>query len=213
MEGFDEITNSRESYAVKTAGAILTNKPVKLSPNGFDYYTLRGVDKYAQAMGCDSTNLHSFQAKFLLACLGASQEKIAEAFKVAKLRGVAELHNLNFIPTKAEKIASFRPKAAELIKAAKDVKRNLMKEASMIDNSQTVDALLSLNFVTPDNGGKFVGKIPHFKATISHLASSLIASRLGMKEIPEEASAVAMERLLEVVNGLEKLRATQELVR
>lgn len=212
MEGFGEVTNSAESYNIKTAGQVLTNKPVKLSPNGYDFYTLRGVDKYAQAAGWDHTNLDRAQTKFLLACLGCPQEKIAKAFEVARRVGVAEMHSLNFIPTVQEKIAEARPKAAALIKAAKETKRNLLKEASYIDNAQTVDALLSLNFVSPDNIAKFVGKLPHFKATISNLASSLIASRLGMKEIPEEAAAVAMSRLIEVVDGLEKLRATQEIV-
>lgn len=212
MEGFDSITNSRESYAVKTAATIHTDRPVKLSPNGFGYYTLRGAEKYAHAMGCDYTNLHSSQAKFILACLGCPQEKIASAFSKAHREGLAELHNLKFIPTHGEKVAAYRPKAAEIIKAAKGLKRNLFKEASLIDNAQTVDSLLSLNFVTPDNLGKFIGKIPHFKASISNLASALIASRLGIKEIPEEATSVAMERLIEVVDGLEKLRATQEVV-
>lgn len=211
MEGFDSVTNSAESYNVKTAGTVLTNKPVKLSPNGHDFYALRGVDKYASAAGWDATNLNKAQTIFMLACLGCPQEKIAKAFKTAHYKGVAEMHGLNFIPTKQEKIAEFRPQAAALVKAAKATRRNLFKEASFVDNAQTVDALLALNFVTPDNISKFVGKLPHFKATISHLASSIIASRLGMKEIPEEASAVAMERLIEVVEGLEKLRASQEI--
>lgn len=211
MEGFDNITNSAESYNLKVAADVITDRPVKLSPNGYDYFTLRGVEKYAEAAGWDHTNLDKAQTKFLLACLGCGHQKMAKAFEEARVRGVSELHGLNFIPTKQEKVAAFRPKAAELVKSAASVKRNLFKEASFIDNAQTVDALLSLNFVTPDNITKFVGKIPHFKATISHLASSLIASRLGMKEIPEEASAVAMERLIEVVNGLEKLRASQEV--
>jgi hypothetical protein len=212
MEGFDEITNSLEAYAIKTASRTLTDRPVKLSPNGHNYFTLRGVDKYAQAAGWDHTNLDSAQAKFLLACLGCPMDKIAKTFKVANRRGVAELHNLNFIPTIAEKVASFKPKAANLIKHAKAIKRNLFKEASFIDNAQTVDAMLSLNFITPSNISKFIGKIPHFKATISHLASAILASRLGMKEIPEEATAVAMEKLVEVIDGLEKLRASQEVM-
>jgi len=172
---------------------------------------MRGADKYAAAAGWDHSNLNSAQTKMILLSLGVPKEVVENSIKEAKKKGHAEFRLTEFIPTKAEKIAEFRPKAAELVKAAASVKRNLFKEASFIDNAQTVDALLSLNFVTPDNITKFVGKIPHFKATISHLASSLIASRLGMKEIPEEASAVAMERLIEVVNGLEKLRASQEV--
>ena len=211
MEGFGEVSNSAISYAVKTAGARLTTNPVKLSPNGFGAYTLRGVDKYASAMGVDATNLSKVNAKFMLACLGCPQEKIAQAFKVAQMRGVAELHGLATPPLKDEKIAQARPKAAAAVKIASLLRRDLIKEASYIDNSQTVDALLSLNFVSPTNIGKFVGKIPHFKGTISNLASALLASRLGMTDIPEEACSVAMSKLVEVVDGLERLRASQDV--
>lgn len=210
MDGFHEVSNSAYSYAVKTAGAKLTSTPVKLSPNGYDFFSLRGVDKYAHAAGMDHTNLSRSHAKFLLACLGCGEEKIAQAFEVSQRNGVAEIHGLNFLPLKNEKIAEYIPKAKALHKIASLLRRNLFKEASYIDNAQTVDALLSLNFVTPDNISKFVGKIPHFKATISNLASALIASRLGMQEIPEEAVSIAMQRLVEVVDGLERLRAMQE---
>lgn len=212
MEGFGKVTDSPISYAIKEAATKLTDRPVKLAPTGFGFYSIRGLDKYARAVEWDPTMLDRPQAKFLLTCLGCSQEKIAQAFKTAQRKGVAELHNLNFIPTKNEKIASCRPKAASMIKQTKNIKRNLFKEASYIDNAQTVDAMLSLNFISPTNINKFIGKIPHFKATISYLASTLLAGRLGIKEIPEEAVSVAMEKLIEVVDGLEKLRASQEAI-
>lgn len=211
MEGFGEVTNSAYSYAVKTAGGTLTSTPVKLSPNGYELYSLRGVNKYASAAGWDHTNLSRVQAKFLLASLGCGNEKIAEAFKTAKFRGVADIHGLNFLPLKSEKIASNIPKAQAAMKIAAILRKDCIKEASYIDNSQTVDALLSLNFISPDNISKFVGKIPHFKGTISNLASALIASRLGLTDIPEEACTVAMGKLVEVVDGLERLRASQEV--
>ena len=211
MEGFGEVTNSALSYAVKTAGEKLTTNPARLAPTGYDQYSLRGVNKYAAEMGWDSTNLSRGQTKFLLACLGCGTEKIAKAFHTASIKGVADIHGLNYIPLKSEKIAGARPKATAAVKIASLLRRNLIKEASYIDNSQTVDALLSLNFVTPDNISKFVGKIPHFKGTISNLASALIASRLGLTDIPEEACTVAMGKLVEVVDDLERLRSSQEV--
>jgi len=211
MEGFGEVTSSPADYAVKTAGSVLTDRPVKVIPTGYDRYSVKGLGKYAEVAGWDPTNLTRPQVKFLLTCLGAPQEKIAMMFEHGRRLGQGEIHNLNFLPLVSEKIAQFRPKAAKLMKSAEKIKRTLFKEASYIDSAQTVDALLSLNFVSPDNISKFVGKIPHFKATISNLASSLLGSRLGIKEIPEEACAVAMQRLIEVVDGLERLRASQEV--
>jgi len=211
MEEFGEVTSSPADYAVKTAGSVLTDRPVKVIPTGYDLYSVKGLDKYAQAAGWDATNLTKPQVKFLLTCLGAPQEKIATLLEHGRIYGQGEIHNLNFLPTVAEKIAGARPKAAKLMKAAAKIKRNFFKEASYVDSAQTVDALLSLNFVSPDNISKFVGKIPHFKATISNLASALLGSRIGIKEIPEEACAVAMHKLIEVVDGLERLRASQEV--
>jgi hypothetical protein len=211
MEGFGPVSNSAESYAVKTAGAKLTDRPVVLIATGYDQYALKGVDKYAVAANMDKTNLARSEAKFILASLGCSEQKIASFLKQASRSGHAEIHNLNFIPLTSEKIAEYRPKAAKLMKIAKDLKSNLFKEASYIDNAQTVDAILSLNFISPDNISKFVGKIPQLKAAISSLASCLIASRIGMKEIPEQAASTSMHRMVEVVGGLEKLRATQEV--
>ena len=210
MEGFGEVTNSAAAYLVKTAAFKLTGTPVKLAPTGYGFYSLRGVNKYATAAGWDHTNLREHQAKFLLSCLGCPQEKIAQGLELTRYKGVAEFHGLNFLPLKSEKIAEMRPKATVAFKIASILRRNLIKEASYIDNSQTVDALLSLNFVNPENLAKFLGKIPHYKATISNLSSALLASRLGFSDIPEEACISSIENLTQVVDGLEKLRSTQK---
>lgn len=211
LEDMGEVTNSVDDYAVKQAGERLTNRPVTVIPTGFGQYSVRGVDKYARAMGADPTNLDGYQVKFILAALGAGSEKIAHIMKSASKRGSAEVHNLNFIPLSSEKVADARPLARAMSKVASSLKHNLLKEASYLENSQTVDALLSLNFVSPTNVAKYVGKLPALKSAISHLASMLLASRLGMKEIPESAAASGMARLVEVVDGLERLKATQEV--
>lgn len=210
MEGFKEVSSSLPDYGAKIAAVTKTANPVTLISTGYGQYALKGAEKYASAMGWDPSNLHGYQAKFLLASLGASQEKIAQFTKQASRSGKAVIHGLHYVPTKNEKIARALPKAQKLHKIAADMRCNLIKEASFIENSQTVDALLSLNFVNPENISKFVGKMGQLKSAISTLASMIVASRLGIKEIPEQAASTAMYRLIDVVNGLEALRATQE---
>jgi hypothetical protein len=210
MEGFFEVSNSPVDYAVKTAGTVKTANPVKLIKTSSTSYSIKGADKYAQAIGWDKTNLEPYQAKFLLASLGASNEKVASILKTAGERGFVTIHGLRSPLTKQEKIAKAVPTAKKMLKVANDLKSNLVKAASYVENSQTVDALLALNFVNPENIGMLVSKVPSFKAAISHLASCLIASRIGMKEIPEQSVSSAMTRLIEVVNGLETLRATTQ---
>jgi hypothetical protein len=210
MQGFEEVTNSAVDFAVKVAGTVKTANPVKVLYTGYGQYAIRGLDKYAYEAGWTPMNLEEYQVKFLLSSLGASQEKVAHICKKARASTQAIVHNLNLPPLKAEKIAAALPVARKMAKVASDLRCNLTKEASFVENSQTVDTLLSLNFVNPENIAKLVGKLPSFKASISSLASMLIASRLGVREIPEGAASTAMMRLVEVVNGLEALRATQE---
>jgi hypothetical protein len=209
LENFEDITNSAESYAVKQASEKLTDKPVHLISTGYNMYSVRGLGKYAEATGWDPTNLQRYQATFLLASLGCGREKIAQAYKTASDRGLAELHGLTFTPLAEEKIAQAKPLAGHLYKIALSLRSNLIKEASYLENSQTVDALLALNFITPQNIAKFISKIPALKNAISQVASCLVGSRLGIRDIPEHSASGAMMRLVEVVDGLEKLKAAQ----
>lgn len=207
MEGFQEVSNSPEDYAVKTAG----KKAVTLVSAGQGRYSVRGVEKYASAMGLDATNLARSDARFILTALGCSQQAFNEAVKTAHVKGHADIYGTRAIPLLSEKVAADRPREAKMKKLASLLKRNLFKEAAFVDSSQTLDAMLSLNFINPDNISKFVGKIPQLKAAISSLASCLLASRLGIREIPEQAASTGMMKILEVVDGLEKLKAASEM--
>ena len=211
MEGFDEVTNSAVDYNIKTAANTLTGDPVVFIGTGYNQYSARGLDKYASAAGWDRSNLTHPQASFLLANLSVPTEKIAQVLKQASTWGRVEIHNVIYPPLESEKIAQFVPKAKEIAARASSLRCDLTKEASYIENAQTVDAMLSLNFVSPDNIAKFISKIGIFKACISHLCSCVLASRIGVREIPEQAAASAISKLTEVVSGLEALRATQSI--
>jgi len=214
MEGFQEVTNSAVDYAAKTAAEKHEANPVQLQATGYGQFCLKGVDKYAQAVGWNPQNLDGYQARFLLASLGVGSGKIAEAVKLAERQGFAKIAGVKRLPLGSEvktAAAAKQARRAEVFKKiAAVLKSNLTKEASFMENSQTVDALLSLNFVSQDNVMKFVGYLPSFKGAVSNLCSCLLASRLGMHEIPEQACSTAMYRLIDVINGLEKLRAQQE---
>ena len=211
LDDFQVVSSTVENYIAKAASERLTTHPVKVIYTGGNQYSLKGVDKYASAMGVDKTCMKSIEVNVLLSSLGAGQDKIASAMKIAHRNGHSEIHGLNFIPLRSEKIAQSMPKAERMVKFARSLKGDFFKVASYMENSQSVDALLSLNFVTPENITKFVGKIPALKSAISNIASCVVASRLGMREIPEDSAVTAMMRLVEVVTGLERLRAAQEI--
>ena len=207
MEGFTSVANSPADYEMKVAAAKTDIAPVRVIQTGYGEYAIRGLDKYAHKMDWDPGRLQSHQAKFLLAAVGANEETINEGFKYAALKGSADFHGTLHVDTYEEKIASVKPKAEELVKKAEELRKDTVKEASYMDSSQTVDALLSLNFISAQNLSNFISKIPIFKATLSHLCSCLLGARLGVREIPEESTASAISKLIDVLNGLEALRA------
>lgn len=185
------------------------NNKVQIIGNGSSY-SMRGVEKYASELNSDITNLQKFQVATILAGLGMGTEKIAEAIKLADVRGNVTIGNLKMVETGSDKAMLFSAGQAKLAATCDSLRSDLLKEASQLENSQTVDAMLALNFINPDTISKFVSKIPQLKAAASSLATLLLASRMGIQEVPENACSTAMTRLVEVINGLETLRASQE---
>jgi len=210
MEGFHKLTRNIPEYSIKTASEKLTVNPIHVISTGHGYYSVKGVDKYASELKWDKTNISEANLKFLLASMKVPLADIDRGVKLANAKGNVQFHGVDYPKFYSEKIAQHIPLATRLVKISSLLKSNLIKEASHIDNNQTVDSLLSLNFVNPDNISKFIGYIPQLKATISTLCSILLASRLGIKEIPEEPTSKALYRIIEVVEGLEKLRAINE---
>ena len=84
---------------------------------------------------------------------------------------------------------------------------DLVKEASVIVDRETVDSILSLKFVTPENVSMYVGFIPELEKTSSKLAEILIASRLGMDKVKEASAKNAMGQLTKVIRDLKRIGA------
>lgn len=211
MEGFEPISSTKFEFHVKVAGERKDAYPVTIIDKGAAQYAVRGLDKYAHAMQWDPGHIERHQLKFLLTACQVGEQKIAQALKLASRLGHTEVHFVNRPPLHSEKVAQHYGRAEELLKTAQKLRCDFLKVASYVESSQTVDALLSLNFVNPDNIAKFVAKIPLFKSAQSHLASCLLASRLGVREIPEQSAAAAIAKLGDVIEGLDALRASQTI--
>jgi hypothetical protein len=75
------------------------------------------------------------------------------------------------------------------------------KVSSMV-LGMTVDAALSLNFLTPQTLMKFVDMRPHLEEALSKVCALLVASRLGMSEVSESALSMCIEGLEPTLQGL-----------
>jgi hypothetical protein len=206
MDNFAEMAEVPQSVWNKLAS--VGGSPVRVIHTGANQFSLKGpqLDKMASAVGWDYTNLSPSQAVFLLAAKKCPLDKIAHAMTKAGELGESQIHGLPtmaFGQTEAtEQQIKF---ASAWVNDVRALRVNLVKEASQLEDSSLVDTALSLNFINPENINKFVNFIPAFENAIKALAQTLMASRLGMTEIPEQSTATAMHKLVEVVKGLKRL--------
>jgi hypothetical protein len=146
-------------------------------------------------------------AKFHLVSMGLSTQHAEDALKRATKNGRYSVANLKPLTTMHQKEASARADIVRpLLQNLPKLKMDLIKEAAFFDDPDTVDAVLSLNFINPENIGMFVEMLPDLRQTSSDLAQLLVASRLGTSAIPEQSAERAMHSLEEVIEGLENLQ-------
>lgn len=82
---------------------------------------------------------------------------------------------------------------------------HMVKEASVIPDPTAVDTVLSLGFLTPENVSIFIDALPKIEESQSRMCELLLASRLGLKEVPETALERAIRLTEEVIDGLKVL--------
>ena len=95
-------------------------------------------------------------------------------------------------------------------KVAKDIdklKINLIKEASVLEDKATVDAVLSLNLLNKENLVDYINLAPNLEKTSSDLAKTLVTVRMGLSHIPEGAVKTAMDSVSHVARVLRQLEA------
>ena len=102
-------------------------------------------------------------------------------------------------------MAPIEKAASEKVAAARAFRQDLLKEAAILPDIQTVDSVLSLGYINPENIRLFVGRLPYLEKALNTICELTLFSRLGMSEVPESASARAARALDEVIQGLKGL--------
>lgn len=93
-------------------------------------------------------------------------------------------------------------KAHDVLRKLPNLRQNLVKEAAAIPDPGAVDTVLSLGFINPENMMTFVTYLPQLDEAQSKLCELLIASRLGMRELPATALERAIRGLEDTIEGL-----------
>jgi hypothetical protein len=90
-----------------------------------------------------------------------------------------------------------------------ELRKDTVKLAAELPQSETVDSMLALNFITPENIQIFASYLPTLKDSASHLAALLVAVRMGLENIDEYAVKQSMTMLDQVITKLEDMFAIQ----
>ena len=176
------------------------------------YLTGKAIDPICQLMGIDKTaGFEPADAVAILKICGVDSDNIREAMTKAASGVEATIFGVRgdyvepheFI--RLEKVARIKDILAEEIPR---LKIDLIKAASLIEDPEAVDTVLSLNFINRENLMAYVEDIAKFDDVVQRLCQLLVASRMGLKPIDEAAVKSAIEGLDGVVKGLIEIRTS-----
>jgi len=147
-------------------------------------------------------------AEFLGVAMGLSPPFCKQALAKAAKGELMSFEHLKQVVPLREKMAAARNSVLKDLTELDRPIRNyfLAKEASLLDDALTADKILGLGFLNAENVATFVDMLPNLEATSSKLAEMLIAVRLGMKDVPEQAVERMLTAIEDVIQGLKALK-------
>jgi len=144
-------------------------------------------------------------ACFMLVAMGANPETLQE--KLAQsLLGPVSVKVAGGITPRDQALKEAQAKLASQLPTWTQPAPDLVKEAAYVPDPKSVDTLLGLNLLTPDNVLTFVQKIPQIEETQQTLCELLLAARLGLQEVPAAALERAIQSVEAVLEGLHQLK-------
>jgi hypothetical protein len=195
---------SEPSALTKTSAHVLSPK-IHVYSDGL-LYGLRYENLPKLASVYPANNLGYDEATFVLCLAGADPTEAHTALtKASSYRQNTTLIRLHDVRPAREVLDDVVAKGEKTASAVKELRRHLLKEAAVLPDIQTVDTVLSLNFINPENVRMYVSHLPYLDRALSMVCELTLASRLGLNEVPEFAAARACRALNEVIQGLKAL--------
>jgi hypothetical protein len=141
-------------------------------------------------------------------------QKYASAIAQDYLDAFSKVHVPRHLVKEAAAVSESLRKYAEniaLVNVVSEMRewrdQKLLKQSAAVDNSvQTVDAILSLGFLNPQNLQVFLGYQPELEQALNHLCELLMASRIGLG-LNEGQLKVCVEALDTILSDLEYISA------
>jgi len=204
MPRMSHVSDSSDAFLKKAQAEYLDSAKLTVSQaNGRYIFRSNALSKYA-GMNFDFNSLPRHEAAFLLASWGLGQNKIAMALDGLKDRICLEVHHLRWPDRYREKIAT--PAVSGFISEMKPPMTELVKVAALLEDADSVDMVLSLGFLNSENLARFSGAREMLQQTVNGLSKLLLAARLGLEDINEDAIKSALTHLERVLTGLRKVK-------
>lgn len=206
LRNMTSLASDPDSYAKTVeASAILGDKvEVMWEPGGT--YSIRGTNLEKLASVQPINFIDHDQAVFNLAILGVdprfAMEKLAEARNLSKWVPISGTRPVTLV---SEMYHKAKTAAAKRINKMPQVKSLLLKEAAALDDPLSVDKVLSIGFLNPENIGTFISYLPEFEDTLKKLSEMLVAARLGLSSVDSGALGRVVKHLDKVIGGLREL--------
>lgn len=178
---------------------------VEVGSTGPGEFSMQGAP-LAKVARDQRTFIKKADAEFLLVAMGVNPFeaqgilKKAEAGHKVKCAGrpIVSLASLHSEMTKKA--------ASDLADFPYHLRQNLIKEASVIDDADTTDKVLAMNFINPENISTFAKYLPDLDKASQKLAELLLGVRLGIGSVDEGAVERAMKGMEAVIDGLKLLQ-------
>jgi hypothetical protein len=200
-EGFEKSKLTKVAVKIGKEGFLISGEPIKpllkiANLNQSHEFTSSEAVTALHTMGMDTAS-----AKDTLS--GLVKKASLGYGDTTKLYGVNDNY-IDLTPMyNMEKQASLRGMLDEY---AKSIKVNLIKEASVVEDPEVVDNILSLNFINGDNILEYANYAQELRETSDKLSELLIANRMGLKDVEESAVKKSIDGIEEVIKGLNKLK-------
>lgn len=146
-------------------------------------------------------------AMFLLAGMGVHQvhgtEKLATV--ITGLNS-ATVKCGRLLSTREEQVKEAMARASDMLERLPQLKQpHLLKEAASFPDPTTVDTVLSLGFINPENILTYVSYLPDIEDSQTKLCELLLGTRLGLSNIQASSLERAVRSLEETIEGLKVL--------
>lgn len=182
-------------------------------------YQIKGkpFESLKKIAGLNGNILTTSETKAALSIMGMDKEASDRAMGYALTRfndvnqndknvfiyGVNDNYINSHIFDEQEKTAKIKNLLHEI---AYSLRQDLVKEASVLNDPNSVDTVLSLNFINESSLSNYIEHIEEMQKVVEHLSKLLIASRMGLSDIDETAVKNSINGLEKVIEGLENIK-------